>query len=89
MIAVGKMENGFVSRHTISHKAAVASLSQRWSVNRPQTVRRQKGRMCIVSLFDGVEAACPDLRYTPFSLTRAYATCSQIPPAPAHLVTSR
>ena len=26
-ISMGKMENGFVSRHTISHKAAVASLS--------------------------------------------------------------
>ena len=53
-----------------------------------------KGRKCIVSLFDGAEAARPDLRYTPFSLTklrrgRAYATCSQIPPAAAHLVTSR
>ena len=53
-----------------------------------------KGRKCIVSPFDGAEAARPDLRYTPFSLTklrcgRAYATCSQIPPAAAHLVTSR
>ena len=26
-IAVGKWKNGFVSRHTISHKAIVASLS--------------------------------------------------------------
>ena len=46
------------------------------------------------SPFDGAEAAHPDLRYTPFSLTklrrgRAYATCSQIPPVAAHLVTSR
>ena len=52
-----------------------------------------KGRKCIVSPFDGAEAARPDLRYTPFSLTklwrgRDYATCSQIPPAAAHLVTS-
>ena len=59
----------------------------------------QKGRMCIVSPFDGVEVARPDLQYPPFSLTklwrgRAYATCSlpqygQILPAAAHLVTSR
>ena len=99
MIAVGKMKNGFVSRHTISHKAAVASLSQRWSVIRPHPVHRRKGRMCIISLFDGVEAARPDLRYPPFSLTklqrgRAFATCSlpqygQIPAAGALLVTSR
>ena len=99
MIAVGKMENGFVSRYTISHKAAVASLSHRWSVIRPHPVRRRKGRMCIVSPFDSAEAEHPDLRYMPFSLTklrrgRAYATCSlaqygQIPPAAAHLVTSR
>ena len=98
----GKWKNGFVSResrHTISHKAAVASLSQRWSVIRPHAVRRRKGRMCIVSPFDGVEAARPDLRYPPFSLTklrrgRAFATCSlpqygQIPAAGALLVTSR
>ena len=55
--------------------------------------------MCIVSPFDGVEAARPDLRYPPFSLTklqrgRAFATCSlpqygQIPAAGALLVTSR
>src|SRR4051812_17433457 len=55
--------------------------------------------MCTVSPFDGVEAACSDLRYPPFSLTklrrgRAYATCSlpqyrQTLPAAAHLVTSR
>ena len=85
---------GFVSLHTISHKAAVASLSHRWSLIRPHPVRWGKGRKCIVSPFDGAEAARPDLRYTPFSLTklrcgRAYATCSQIPPAAAHLVTSR
>ena len=66
MIAVGKMENGFVSRHTISHKASVSSLSQRWSKIRPHPVHRRKGRMCIVSPFDGVEAARPDLRYPPF-----------------------
>ena len=75
------------------------SLSQRWSVIRPHPVRRRKGRMCIVSVFDGVEAARPDLRYPPFSLTklrrgRAFATCSlpqygQIPAAGALLVTSR
>ena len=70
------------------------SLSHRWSLIRPHPVRRGKGRKCIVSPFDGAEAARPDLRYTPFSLTklrrgRAYATCSQIPPAAAHLVTSR
>ncbi len=70
------------------------SLSHRWSLIRPHLVRRGKGRKCIISPFDGTEAARPDLRYTPFSLTklrrgRAYATCSQIPPAAAHLVTSR
>ena len=75
------------------------SLSHRWSLIRPHPVRRRKGRTCIVSPFDGAEAARCDLRYTPFSLTklrrgRAYATCSlpqygQIPPAAAHLVTSR
>ena len=75
------------------------SFSHRWSLIRPHPVRRRKGRMCIVSPFDGAEAARPDLRYTPFSLTklrrgRAYATCSlpqygQILPTAAHLVTSR
>ena len=75
------------------------SLSHRWSLIRPHPVRRRKGRTCILSPFDGAEAARPDLRYPPFSLTklrrgRAYATCSlpqygQIPPAAAHLVTSR
>ena len=70
------------------------SLSHRWSLIRPHPVRRGKGRKCIVSPFDGAEAARPDLRYTPFSLTklrrgRAYATYSQILPAAAHLVTSR
>ena len=55
--------------------------------------------MHIVSPFDGIEAAPPDLRYPPFSLTklrrsRAFATCSlpqygQIPAAGALLVTSR
>ena len=34
------------------------------------SVRRRKGRTCIVSPFDGAEAARPDLRYTPFSLTK-------------------
>ena len=57
------------------------SLSHRWSLIRPHLVCRGKGRKCIVSPFDGAEAARPDLRYTPFSLTklrrgRAYATCS-------------
>ena len=114
----------FVALQSISHKAAVASLSlsplvtypaasrppgerecgglslsHRWSLVRPHPVRRGKGRKCIVSPFDGAEAARPDLRYTPFSLTklrrgRAYATCllpqyEQISPAAAHLVTSR
>ena len=70
------------------------SLSHCWSLIRPHPVHRRKGRTCIVSPFDGAEAARPDLRYTPFSLTklrrgRAYATCSQIPPAASHLVTSR
>ena len=75
------------------------SLSYRWSLIWPHRVRRRKGRTCIVSPFDGAEAARPDLRYTPFSLTklrhgRAYVTCSlpqygQIPPTAAHLVTSR
>ena len=109
----------FVALQSISHKAAVASLSlsslvtdpaasrppgerecgglslsHRWSLIRPHPVRRGKGRKCIVSPFDGAEAARPDLWYTPFSLTklrcgRAYATCSQILPTAAHLVTSR
>ena len=75
------------------------SLSHHWSLIRPHPVCRGKGRKCIVSPFDGAEAARLDLRYTPFSLSklwcdRAYATCSlsqygQIPPAAAHLVTSR
>ena len=75
------------------------SLSHRWSLIRPHPVRRVKGRKCIVSPFDDAEAARPDLRYTPFSLTklrrgRAYATYSllqygQISPTAAHLVTSR
>ena len=79
--------------------SAVASLSHRWSLIRPHLVCRGKGRKCIVSAFDGAEVAHPDLRYTPFSLTklrrgRAYATCSllqygQTPPTAAHLVTSR
>ena len=72
---------GFVSLQSISHKAAVASLSHRWSLILHHPVRRGKGRKCIISPFDGAEAARPDLRYTPFSLTklrrgRAYATCS-------------
>ena len=59
------------------------------AASRPPVEREEVHR----SLFDGAEAARPDLRYTPFSLTklrrgRAYATCSQIPPAAAHLVTS-
>ena len=79
--------------------SAVASLSHRWSLIPPHPVRRGKGRKCIVSPFNSAEAARPDLRYTLFSLTklrrgRAYATCSmpqygQIPPAAAHLITSR
>ena len=84
---------------TTSHTRRRWPLSHRWSLIQPHPVRRGKGRKCIVSPFDGAEAARPDLRYTPFSLTklrrgRAYATCSlpqygQIPPAAAHLVTSR
>ena len=70
------------------------SLSHHWSLIRPHPIRQRKGRTCIVSPFDGAEAARPDLRYTSFSVTklwcgRANATCSQIPPAAAHLVTSR
>ena len=70
------------------------SLPHRWSLIRTHPVRRGKGRKCIVSPFDGAEAARPDLWYMSFSLTklrrgRAYATCSQIPPTAAHLVTSR
>ena len=57
------------------------SLSHHWSLIWPHPVRRRKGRTCIVSLFDSVEAARPDLRHAPFSLTklrrgRAYATYS-------------
>ena len=70
------------------------SLSHRWSLIWPHPVRWGKGRKCIVSPFDGTEAERRNLRYMPFSLTklwrgRAYATCSQIPPTAAHLVTSR
>ena len=75
------------------------SLSHRWSAIRLHPVRRRKGRMCIVSPLDGTEAAHPDPRYPPFSLSklrrgRAFATCSlpqygQIPAASALLVTSR
>ena len=84
----------FVALQSISQKATVASLSHRWSLIRSHPVCRGKGRKCIVSPFDGAKAARPDLRYTSFSLTklrrgRAYATCSQIPPTAAHLVTSR
>ena len=88
-----------LSLFRVSHKAAVASLSHRWSLIRPHPVRRRKGRMCIVSLFDGAEAARPDLQYPSFSLTklrrgRVYATYSppqygQIPAAGVLLVTSR
>ena len=77
----------------------MASLSHRWSVIRLHPVRQEKGRKCIVSPFDGVEAARPDLWYPPFSLTklrcgRAFSTCSlprfgRIPAAGALLVTSR
>ena len=92
---------GFVSLQSISHKAAMASLSLPPLVTDPAASRPPAERedVCIVSSFDGAEAARPDLRYPPFSLTklrrgRAYATCSlpqygQIPPAAAHLVTSR
>ena len=110
-IVVGKMEKSAplyttepacrgLSLDTPSHtrRPWPLSLSQRWSVIRPHPVRRRKGRMCIVSPFDGVEATRPDLRYPSFSLTklrrgRASATCSlplygQIPAAGALLVTS-
>ena len=99
-IAVGKMENWVcLSSHHLTQGRRGLSLSHRWSVIRPHPVRRWKGRMCIVSPFDGVKAARPDLRYPPFSLTklqrgRAFATCSlsqygQITAAGALLVTSR
>ena len=99
-IAMGKIEKWFcLSSHHLTPGGRGLSLSQRWSVIRPHPVHRRKGRMCIVSPFDGVEAARPDLRYPPFSLTklrhiRAFATCSlpqygQIPAVGALLVTSR
>ena len=99
-IAMGKMEKWVcLSSHHLTQGRRGLSLSHRWSVIRPHPVRRWKGRMCIISPFDGVEAARPDLRYPPFSLTklrrgRADATYSlpqygQIPPATALLVTSR
>ena len=109
-IAVGKMEKsaplyrteptcrGF-SLVTPSQTRRQWPLSHRWSVIRPHPIRRRKGRMCIVSPFDGIEATRPDLRYPPFSLTklrrgRAFATCSlpqygKIPAVGALLVTSR
>ena len=99
-IAVGKMEKWVcLSSHHLTQGCRGLSLSQCWSVIRLHPICRRKGRMCIVSPFDGVEAARPDLRYPPFSLTklqrgRAFATCSlpqygQIPAAGALLVTSR
>ena len=98
-IAVGKMEKWVcLSSHHLTQGRSGLSLSALVS-DPPHPVRRRKGRMCIVSLFDGVEAAHPDLWYPPFSLTkhqrgRAFATCSllqygQIPAAGALLVTSR
>ena len=91
---IGVFMGGPASRPPGERECGGLSLSHRWSLIRPHSVRRGKGRKCIVSPFDGAEAARPNLRYTPFSLTklrcgRAYATCSQIPPAAAHLVTSR
>ena len=82
------------SRPPVERECGGLSLSHRWSLIRLHPVRWGKGRKCIVSPFDGAEAARPDVWYTPFSLTkllrsRTYATCSQIPPAAAHLVTSR
>ena len=97
---MGKMEKWvYLSSHHLTQGGGCLSLSQHWSVIRPHPVRRWKGRMCIISPFDGVEAAVPDLRYSLFSLTklrrsRAFATCSlpqygQIPAAGTLLVTSR
>ena len=65
-------ENGKMglSQVTPSHTRPPWPLSQRWSVIRPHPVCRRKGRMCIVSLFDGVEAARPNLWYPAFSLTK-------------------
>ena len=92
------------SLHTFSRKMAGAnlSLSHRWSLIRPNPVRRRKGRMCSVAPVAGVEAgnslpARPDLRYPPFSPTklrrsRSFDPCSlphQIPPSSALLLTSR
>ena len=84
---------------TPSHTRRRWPLSHYWSVICLHPVRRRKGRMCIVSPFDGVEGAHPNLWYPPFSLTklwrgRAFATCSlpqygQIPAVGALLVTSR
>ena len=48
------------------------SLSHRWSLIRLHPVRRRKGRTCIVSPFNGAEAARPDLQYTSFSLTKLW-----------------
>ena len=98
-IAMGKMEKWVcLSSHHLTQGRRGLSLSQRWSGIRPHPVRRWKGRMCIISPFDGIEAAHPDLWYPPFSLTklrrgRAFATCSlpqygKIPAAGALLVTS-
>ena len=99
-IAMVKMEKWVcLSSHHLTQGRRGLSLSQHWSVIRPHPVRQRKGMMCIVSPFDGVEAARLDLRYLLFSLTklrrgRAFATCSlprygQIPAAGALLVTSR
>ena len=87
-----------LSSEYLTHGGGGLSLSHHWSLIQPHPIRQQKGRMCIVSSFDGAEAGRLDQWYTSFSLTkirrsRAYATCSlpqygQITPAPALLVTS-
>ena len=84
-----------MSLFRVSHTRLRWPLSLSQLVTDPAASRPPgKGRKCIVPPFDGAEAARPDLQYTLFSLTklrcsRAYATCSQIPPVAAHLVTSR
>ena len=70
-IAMGKMEKWVcLSSHHLTQGGRGLSLSQHWSVIRPHPIRRRKGRMCIISLFDSAEATRPDLRYPPFSLTK-------------------
>ena len=51
-----------LSLFRVSHIRLWWPLSHHWSLIRSHPIHRRKGRMCIVSLFNGAEATCPDLR---------------------------